>query len=153
MSMLSILKSLVISTDGINPSATPSINFDGSNAIAAARFSVPMLCKFHDTIGLQVSSPAGSTFVGSYSIQGSNDQSQLEDNGNPDVNLTNWATLSMWDEASGAWVQSKALASGQQSFISTVQILSCRWVRLNLAFTSGTGLLKAQMQVKSDSGR
>lgn len=152
MSTLELNKPLVISSDGINPIAAPNL-FDGTNAIAANRFSVPFLTKYHDTLGLQVSAPATGTPNGSIALQASNDISQLEgSNGYPDANTVNWSALSFWDDATASWIQSKAFA-GANSFLFTLQVHSARWLRMVWTNTSGSALLTARLQVKSNGGR
>ena len=149
MSTLEVLKTLVISSDGINPIVAPNL-FDGTNAIAANRFSVPFLLKYGDRLGLQVSAPSTGAPNGSVALQGSNDASQLEDY--PDVNLVNWSAVSFFDELTFANVITKAFA-GAQSFLFTVPTCSYRWMRMVWTNTSGSALLTARLQVKSIGGR
>jgi len=152
MSTLQILKTLVISSDGINPIPAPNL-YDGTNAIAANRFSVPLLLKYGDRIGIQVSAPSTGAPNGSVAFQGSNDASQLEDpNAYPDVNLVNWSTVSFFDELTFANVITKAFA-GAQSYLFTIPTCSYRWLRMAWTNTSGSALLTARAQVKSLGGR
>jgi len=153
MSTIEFSKILAISTNGIVPSATPTIYFDGTNAITSTCYSVPVLAKKVDTLGLQWTTPVGSTLVGTLALQGSNDAGQLEQNMTPDVTLTNWATISFWDESSASWTQSKAIASGASSGIETVQVFSARWYRWLFTFASGSGDLVLKVQEKADGGR
>lgn len=152
MSQLNFLKALVISSDGINPIAAPNL-YDGTNTIAANRFSVPMLVEKHDRLGIQLSAPATGTPNGSVAFQGSNDDSQMRDpNGYPDVNLVNWSTVSFFDELTFANVVTKAFA-GAQSYMFTIPTCSYRWLRMVWTNTSGSALLTAHVQVKSLGGR
>lgn len=138
---------LTISTDGLNPTATPATFFDGTNAIGANRFGVPFHVERCGSLAFQVSCPATGTPNGSFAIQGSNDVSLQESNGKPDTNLLNWSTLSFVDEATGATVQSKAVA-GAQSFIASIQNITPRWVRFVWTNTSGSALLSVRAQEK-----
>jgi hypothetical protein len=152
MSTLQVLKTLVISSDGINPITAPNL-YDGTNAIAASRFSVPFILKYGDRLGLQLSAPVTGAPSGSVALQGSNDASQLEDpNAYPDVNLVNWSTVSFFDELTFANVITKAFA-GAQSFLFTVPTCSYRWMRMVWTNSSGSALLTARLQVKSLGGR
>jgi hypothetical protein len=153
MSQLNLLKTLVVSTNGIIPSATPQIYFDGTNAIAANTFSVPILVEKHDRLGLQVSAPVTGAPNGSVALQGSNDESQTRDpNAYPDVNLVNWSTVSFFDELTFANVITKVFNSAQ-SYLFTVPNCSYRWMRMVWTNTSGSALLTARVQVKSLGGR
>lgn len=140
---------VVANADGITPSA---LSFDGTNAIAASSKGVPLLCQSIDRLAYQVSCPATGAPNGAFSLQGSNDISAQEGNVKADVNLLNWAALSFFDEATGAQVQTKAIA-GAQTFLFTVQQLGCRWVRVVWTNTSGTANLTIRPQAKSIGGR
>lgn len=156
MSLIHTQKTLVISSDGTNPSASPQLLFDGTNAIAATRWSVPLWVKQYDRLTLQVSTPVASTLVAAITMEGSDDAGKMESLGQltPGDSNMNWSTLSFVDEAtSGALVITKSLASGAQSFIFTVPSFGVRWWRMKETFTSGTGNLIATVQMKGTSGK
>jgi hypothetical protein len=149
MSTVQVDFTLSTSLDGV----TANQVLDGTSTISATFNSLPVWVKSNDTLGLQVSAPSTGAPTGTFALQGSNDLSAQEGNNKPDVNLKNWSTLSFWDEATGAWVQSKAFAGAAASFMATIQVLSPRWLRLVWTNTSGTALLTVRVQSKSDGGR
>jgi hypothetical protein len=153
MSTIEFPKLLVVSTNGIVPSATPAINFDGTNTINSNVYSVPVLVKYGDRLGLQVSAPATGTPSGTITMQGSNDLSQLEgSNGYPDTNVVNWSTVSFFDELTFANVITKTFA-GAESLMFSIANCEYRWWRFLWTNTSGSALLTARLQVKSEGGR
>ena len=152
MSTQEHLKTLVISSDGINPITAPNL-YDGTNSIAANRFSVPILLKFADRLGIQVSAPSTGAPNGSVAFQGSNDPSQLEDpNAYADANVVNWSTVSFFDELTFANVVTKAFA-GAQTFMFTIPGCSYRWLRMVWTNTSGSALLTVRVEHKGIGGR
>lgn len=138
---------LKVSIDGIDWVASEQL-FDGTNAIAANMYSVPIWVERVGTLALHVSCPATGSPVGSFALQGSCDASKQEGNNLPDPFLVNWATLSFTDESTGGVVQSKAV-SGASSFIATIPLVSCRWLRFVWTFTSGSALLTVKPQMKA----
>lgn len=142
-----------------NTMGQPDIQrLDGRFQYSASFWSLPCLVQYEDTVGIHFSCPATGTPNGTFAIQGSSDKSQYEGNpnggpnGQPvDGNLLHWATLSFWDEATGAWVQSKAV-SGASSYMFTFPITSARWVRMSWTNTSGSITPFAVLTVKSDGG-
>lgn len=125
------------SPDGINPS-TDGFHYDGSQTKGANFFTQPTLTQAVGTLSIQFTCPATGTPLGSFAIQGSNDISLQEGNGeHSDTNVVNWSTLSFFDEAAGATVQSKAV-SGAVSFIVSIPIVTTRWIRFAWTNTSGT---------------
>jgi hypothetical protein len=133
------------STDSIVQGAN---DFDGTNAVSSNLFSQAFYVERVGTLCIQVSCPATGTPNGSFAIQGSNDQSKEEVINKPDTYLVNWCPLSFLDEATGATVQSKAVA-GAQSFLATIAVTGPRWVRFSWTNTSGTANLTVRAQVKA----
>lgn len=131
---------------------------DGSNTYSSNFWSLPALLKSADTVGIQFSCLGTGSPNGTVAFQGSNDVSEYESvqgpfNGqNVDTNLLNWATMSFWDEATGLWLQSKAV-SGASSYLFTIPILSPRWLRMSWTNSSGSVAPIAKIAVKSDGGR
>lgn len=138
------------SVDGIQPPANPPVKYDGTEtALTANAFSAPVWVERVGTLSIQVTTGAGSTLVGSFAIQGSNDVSNKEGSTmQADGQQTNWCPLTFLDEATGSQVQSKALASGAQSFIATIPVVSPRYIRWVFTFVSGSGspIVKGQQK-------
>jgi hypothetical protein len=133
--------------DGVSPN--PGQTLDGNTVtISGAFVSTPVEVKDLDTYSIQFSTPAGSTLVGTLTLEGSNDQSGQETTMRPDVLLQNWQSMSFWDQGAGAQAANKAVASGAQSFILAERVCTYRWVRLRFAFTSGSGKPTVSVQQK-----
>lgn len=143
---------LIISTDGVTATASPPTRFDGSNAIAATRYSLPVRCATTDTVGVQVSCPSTGTPNGTLTLEGSNDRGGHDSTAQPDVTMTNWSTIGFWSEATAGWLTSLAV-SGATSTMLTVPICSHRWLRMKWTNNSGSALLTCNMQIKGDGGR
>lgn len=120
-------------------------------AIGAAFITVPCWVRDLDAWSLQITTGAGSTFVGTASIQVSNDRGGQEQTGNPDVNVANWVTINIWDWSAGAQAANKAIATGAASYLIGDRVAGYRWMRLNMAYTSGSGLIRCMLQQKGVS--
>jgi len=136
------------SNDGVTPN--PGQNLDGATVtISAAFVSVPVEIKDLDAFSIQFSTPAGSTLVGSISLEMSNDQSGQETTMTPGVLLQNWVpSIQFFDEAGAALATTKAVASGANQFILSIRNCTTRWVRLRFTFTSGSGKPTVTLQQK-----
>ena len=152
------------------PAGYPAVTrFDGTNAIAANTWSVPILVQNTDRLAVQVSCPSTGTPSGTIVIQGSNDVGLYEAQATPftggpvetggqpisDPQLINWATIAFWNESTGAFVESLAVAGAQSSMITLGSSQQCapRWVRVAWTNTSGSALLTIRVQQKSIGGR
>lgn len=124
------------SPDGVQPS-TDGFKYDGTVTKSANFTAQPILVEKVGTLSIQFSCPVTGAPLGSFSLQGSNDVSKQEGNNKPDLNLVNWSTLSFFDEATGATVQTKAVA-GASSFVVSITAVSPRWLRIVWTNTSGT---------------
>lgn len=149
MSTINATKTLKHSPDGANLS-TDGLAFDGTNAWNASVYSEPFRGPNVDAFSMQVSCLATGTPNGSFALQASNDVPANDLT--PDGNLKNWSTISFWDEATGAWAQSKAVA-GAQSYMVTVPGFSPRWFRFAWTNTNGAANLIVRVQTKGDGGR
>lgn len=169
MSTRNLVYTLVSSTDGITPQGTKvgasaiqpgtaGALFDGGTAYGAGGpfYSVPIWVQDKDTLSLQFSCPASGTPLGSFIIQGSNDPGNQGQGGNagntPDSSLTNWSTLSFWDESLGTYVQARAV-SGAVSYGATIQVFPMKWFRIKWTNTSGTINITARVCLRGDGGR
>lgn len=152
MSTVLVTKVLQQSSDGIVNVGTYA--FDGSAAaiLSGNMYSLPVRVERDDTAGLHVTCTGGSSPNGTVTIQGSNDLSKFEGNAQTSNEQVNWATIAFWDEASGTWATSKAIAS-TVSYLLTIPVCSFRWLRMLWTNTSGTCQLKAALQLKGDGGR
>lgn len=140
---------LVISTDGIDPSASPKIYFDGTNAIASSCYSVPIHCASWDVIGVQLSCPSTGTPSGTIAFQGSNDPGVYEySTVQPDATIVNWSAVSFLDHATGTRLESKTV-SGAQSYLFQFNPCDFRWLRAVWTNTSGSALLTLRAQERS----
>ncbi len=134
------------SNDGV--SANPGVVYNGTLALAANMTTVPLNVMNMDAWSIAFATPAGSTLVGTLTVQASNDQSGQEHEKRPDSLLQNWEAISVWDVGAGAQAASKAVASGAQTLILGERVCLYRWVRLVFVFTSGTGLAVVRFQAK-----
>jgi hypothetical protein len=138
------------SNDGITQG---TVLLDGAEpAIVANMVTSPVLVADLDAYSIQFSTPAGSTLVGTLTIEVSNDRSNREQTGAADPGTTvNWTPISMWDWGAGAQAANKAVASGANSFMLGDRVSGYRWARLRFAFTSGSGVPTVAMQQKGVS--
>lgn len=163
---------LISSFDGINAQGTkvaataiqpgtPGALFDGNTAFSVGTasgpvYSVPVWVGDKDTIGLQFSCAATGTPSGTFILQGSNDPGNQGQGGNigqvPDSSLLNWSTLGFWDESLPQYVTSRVV-SGAVSYLCTLQVISCKWLRLKWTNTSGSCNIIARLMLKGDGGR
>lgn len=140
--------------DGISPPGAGNPQyFDGTLALAAAMTTVPVPVRDLDGFSIHFATPAGSTLVGTLTLQVSSQRGNTEQTGAPDVTLTDWTTIDFFDPTTATtttFVASKAVASGAQSLILALPYGFClyRWARLAFAFTSGTGKPKIAFQQK-----
>ena len=150
-------------SDGISypvPPGAPLQYLDGGNAtygaaqsspaIAASFTTAPFLVKLLDQFSLQISTPASSSLVGSFAFQCSNDPGQKEPFS--DVTLFNWSTLGLNTTngaSSTALVTTLAIASGAQALMLREALCHYRWFRSVFTWTSGSGLVRMNLQGKS----
>lgn len=144
---------LVLATSAANPllpAAAPN-QLDGTVSVGAAIGTVPIWVKDLDAWGLSFSTPAGSTLVGTLTVQATCDRGMTEQTGAPDATLVNWQTIAVLDKTSttpGTLVASKAIASGANVLLIEDMTVAYRWVRFLMAYTSGSGLVTASFQQK-----
>jgi hypothetical protein len=139
--------------NGVDPQSPP-INLDGTETALVASFNtVPVYMKDCDAFSFHFSTVAGSTLVGTLTMQASNDRGQKEDIGQPDnASLQNWVPISMWDFGAGAQAANKAVVTAaNQLMLGDHGVSAYRWVRLVFAFTSGSGQPKVTFQQKGYS--
>lgn len=130
----------------------PPVLLDGTETALVATFkTVPVWTKDLDAYSIHFSTPAGSTLVGTITLQASNDRSQKEQTGQVDLNVANFVVLSVWDWAAGAQAASKAVASGANQILIGDRVAGYRWVQLVFTFTSGSGSPKVTFQQKGVS--
>jgi len=155
------------STSLLYPAGYPAVTrFDGTNVISASVWSVPILVQNTDRLSIQVSCPSTGAPNGSIVVLGSNDVgiyeaqatpftgAPVETGGSPisDPQLINWATIAFWNESTGAFAESLAVAGAQSSMI-TLQQCAARWIFVAWVNTSGSAKLTIRVQQKSIGGR
>ncbi len=138
--------------DGISDAATVT-PLDGTEAAQVASFkTVPVFVKDLDAYSIQFSTPAGSTLVGTLTLQVSNDRSSQEQTGKADPGtVTNFVPISFWDWGAGAQAPNKAVATAANQILIGDRVCGYRWVQLVFTFTSGSGSPKVAMQQKGVS--
>jgi hypothetical protein len=97
----------------------------------------------------------GSNDVGIYEAQATPfTGAPVETGGSPisDPQLINWATIAFWNESTGAFAESLAVAGAQSSMI-TLQQCAARWIFVAWVNTSGSAKLTIRVQQKSIGGR
>lgn len=103
-----------------------------------------------DAFSVSFATPAGSTLVGTLTLQVSNDPGNgVAKDGQGNSSLLNWQPLNFWDVGAGAQAASKAVASGAQTLILAEQHCTYRWMRLVFTFTSGSGVPTIAFQQKA----
>ena len=152
------------------PIGYPAVTrFDGTNVISANEWSVPILVQNTDRLSIHISCPSTGAPNGSIAVLGSNDVgiyeaqatpftgAPVETGGSPisDPQLINWATIAFWNESTGAFVESLAVAGAQSSMITLGSSQQCapRWILVAWTNTSGSAKLTIRVQQKSIGGR
>lgn len=149
----------VAAADGVSTGPVPAscgAAFDGTQSFGANCFTVPLDMSGVDTLQLTVSMPTTATGQGTITLQGSNyPYNVLNPSANssilgPQTNAT-FGTLSFWDEATGAWLQSKALTNASPTTVNlTIPIMGSAIFRVLWTNTTGTGAVRMDLTTKSD---
>lgn len=150
------------------PIGYPAVTrFDGTNAIAANTWAVPILVQNTDRLSIHVSCPSTGSPNGTLSLLGSNDVGLYEALGTPfsggpaetggtpisDPQIVNWATLGYWNEATAVYAPAGFAVAGATSAILTLQQCAARWIFVAWVNTSGSAKLTIRVQQKSIGGR
>jgi hypothetical protein len=134
-----------VGADGASPSQVP---MDGTHTIAATTTFAGFTTKQLDAYSVQFSVPVTGAPSGSVAFQISNDHGKgLSADGVADPNLLNWSAVEFWDEATGGFLATKAVA-GAASFVFSFRNCTWRWCRLVWTNTSGTILPTITVQQK-----
>jgi hypothetical protein len=126
-----------LNNDGVTQN--PSVVYNGTVALASGMTTAPIFTKRSDAYSVQISLPVGSTLVGSFALQCSNDLTPDDQSVQSSAQTANWTTLSFWDVGTGSYLSTKAIVSGANSIVLAERGCVYRWMRLVFTYVSGTG--------------